>query len=766
VGWFDAAHEHSWGRFRDMAKQRPDLGCAFVAVLLERWTATAQIGNPFGLAGHEHGLPAEFMHDLEKVPAELASKVLPPIVAAVQRTQITYDSGEVDDQMWGFAFIRHEHDFKGALFGALQRALGRLAIEKPQILEELVAPYESLPHRTMAVFLLSAWSENAVRFADKAVDYLLQNPHRLALGYSSWSGGDGRNAIARGVIRMIAPHCSEANYRRLEEAVLAFEPPEERTRKGPRGYRQLLLLESFPRARMSTRAVGRLEHLLDTFPGTDFSAPRATEVISVPSPISPKAMEHMTDEQWLSAMRKYSPERPRTPENWSKGDMHTLCSELRCEAQANKQRFAALALRMPEDIADAYLSAILDGIAETHGALPEERKSRMVAPDQLNTEAILAVICRLHNFPGRPCGRVICSAFSRLAARPWSDEALGILTCYAANDPDPDKEWWQTPASGGSPYYGGSPESAGLNSVRGGAAHAIAQLLFEDKDRWPKLEATVQTLIKDHILAVRSMAVECLLALLNSNRDEAVRLFLSMVNGAEAILGSRSVDQFLHHAAYSHYGQLRATLVAMLISTDEDARATAARQIAVTAFHNENAKQDLETALAGDEICRAAATHVFAHNLGYEEVRALCRLHLLPLFNDESKKVRETAEVCFRSLSSEQLSEERDLIYSFIQSAAFRDGFNQLSIALEHSSVSLPDVVCAIPETLMAQHLAETPNEPIEQRHAVYQLPELVLRVYDQAGDAAAKTRCLNVIDSLLELGFGSLESELQKVER
>jgi hypothetical protein len=581
-----------------------------------------------------------------------------------------------------------------------------------------------------------------------------------------WSGGDGRNAITRDVIRVVAPHCSDENYRRLEEAVLAFEAPEERSRKGPRGYRQLLLLESLPRARMSTRATGRLEHLLHKFPHTDFSPPRSTEMIGVPSPISAKSMEHMTDEQWLSAMRKYSPERPRTPENWGKGDLHTLCSELVWEAQANKQRFAALALGMPEDIADAYFRAILDGIAETHGALPDERKSKAVAPEHLNTETIFSVICRLHNLPGRPCGRVICSAFSHLAGRTWPDEAFGILTHYALNDPDPDKEWWQTAAGGGKPYYGGSPESAGLNCVRGGAAHTIANLLFEDKERWPKLEAAVHGLVKDQMLAVRAMAVECLLALLNLNRDEAVRLFLNLANGAEPILGGHSADHFLHHAAYSHYAQLRAILTAMLNSATEDARASAARQITVAAFHNENAKQDLEKALAGDENCRAAAAQVFAHNLGREEVRTACRQHLLRLFNDESKKVRDVAEACFRSLSSAQLSEERDLIYAFIQSAAFNDGFNQLAFALEHSTASLPDVVCAIPERLITQHLAETPNEPIEQRLAVYQLPELVLRVYEQAHDAATKARCLNVIDALLELGFGSLESELQKVER
>jgi hypothetical protein len=273
AGWFDVAHEHWWSRFLLMAKERPDLGCEFAGAFTERLSATTQGGRPFRLTDCEHGLPAEFMHELENVPEELAHRLLPPVVAAVQRTEVTGDHGEVDDQMGAFFSLHEEHDFKSALFGSLQRSLGRLAVEKPQVLDQLVAPYESLPHRTIAILLLSAWSENGAHFADKAVGYLLLSSHRLTLGYSVWSGGDGRNAIARGAIRVVAPHCSDENYRRLEEVVLAFDAPEERTRIGPRGYRQLLLLESLPRARMSRRALGRLEHLLDRFPKTDFSPP-------------------------------------------------------------------------------------------------------------------------------------------------------------------------------------------------------------------------------------------------------------------------------------------------------------------------------------------------------------------------------------------------------------------------------------------------------------------------------------------------------------
>ena len=106
------------------------------------------------------------------------------------------------------------------------------------------------------------------------------------------------------------------------------------------------------------------------------------------------------------------------------------------------------------------------------------------------------------------------------------------------------------------------------------------------------------------------------------------------------------------------------------------------------------------------------------------------------------------------------------MIFAFIESRAFIGGFDQLVFSLKESTELLPDVTCAMPEKIVAEHLKETPNQSIEQHRMVFGLPELVVRLYEQTPDSAVKTRCLNCIDSMLELGMGSLESELNKIER
>ena len=71
----------------------------------------------------------------------------------------------------------------------------------------------------------------------------------------------------------------------------------------------------------------------------------------------------------------------------------------------------------------------------------------------------------------------------------------------------------------------------------------------------------------DPVLAVRATAVECLTAVLDSDREDALRLFEMLVNGADSILATHHVEGFIHYAMFRDYARLRATLHGMLAST-------------------------------------------------------------------------------------------------------------------------------------------------------------------------------------------------------
>ncbi len=144
----------------------------------------------------------------------------------------------------------------------------------------------------------------------------------------------------------------------------------------------------------------------------------------------------------------------------------------------------------------------------------------------------------------------------------------------------------------------------------------------------------------------------------------------------------------------------------------------------------------------------------------------VCSTWLAKFFQDSDSDVRAAAADCFRNLPSNLLSNELKIISDFIDSPACIDNSHQLIHPLEESTERLPDMICRVPERLIAEHRSATPTQNFESRRWIYHLPALVARLYEQSADADIKRRCLDIIDGMLELHVSEIEKELEQVER
>lgn len=751
AGHLHDADPHLWHSFTEMAKARPDLAIELIGTLLETGLNCAAQGE---------GPP------LDHFPAEFCSTVASHEPATfVRRVVAVVARGLTSDEAGGFHRSWRTnwrlHDFESAFHAAFEDALVQLAREQPALLLDLMKPLEELREEDAASIVLSAWAENGTYFCDRGVDYLLGDPDRLNVGYASWSAGNGRAAITRAAVGAFSPHCSDDHYRLLEAAILQFSTPYERKDPKGSGYIALLLLHCLPASRISAVARQRYRELSDKFPWEKFEKPSVGgEVIEVGPPIPKEKITHITDDGWIGAMRKYTSERNGSASDFSRGGIHQLASELRAVAQAERTRFAKLALRMPDDLSAEYFDAILSGIATE----PKET-GNPEASDALDVPTIESVIVRVHALPGKPCAKTICHAIKVLADRSASEDLVAIVAHYATADPDPEKETWRE-ESGGYKSWGGLPHSQGINTARGCAAEAIAALLFAGRAFASPLEGAALSVIHDRSVAVRSCAVDIVIAMLRFDRARAVQLFLELCDGADEVLSSPGVDRFLHYACFDHYRELRPLMQRMLTMEMKEARASAARQIAVASFNESLAHDDLNGALAQDAMCRQAVAGVFAHNLGQARVADRCREFLPALFDDEAKEVRAAAADCFGNLSVDQVPLEETLMRRFINSAACGENAHELIAPLENAVTVLPDIVCLLPERLIEEQLADKRLKPIESRYWTHRLPSLITRLYGQTLNNAVKTRCLDIIDAMLELGFSEIDDALDKVER
>lgn len=102
----------------------------------------------------------------------------------------------------------------------------------------------------------------------------------------------------------------------------------------------------------------------------------------------------------------------------------------------------------------------------------------------------------------------------------------------------------------------------------------------------------------------------------------------------------------------------------------------------------------------------------------------------------------------------------------FVESAACVENSYDLVAPLEKAVTALPEIVCRLPERLIEEQRASNDGKPLEVRRWTHHLPSLITRLYEQTHEPEIKTRCLNIIDDMLELGFTEIDQELEKVDR
>ena len=164
---------------------------------------------------------------------------------------------------------------------ALADALEALADEGEDLRHEIV----SLSSRQTYVanfLLLALYRGGASRYADEAVLAICDQPWRFDCGYS-----DSSYWAATETIKATLPYCTVANRTKLENVMLAYVDPYERTKDGMRlrGFAAFNLLAAIPRELRSASIDRRFGELERKF-GTPALAPRGVVGGWIGSPIS------------------------------------------------------------------------------------------------------------------------------------------------------------------------------------------------------------------------------------------------------------------------------------------------------------------------------------------------------------------------------------------------------------------------------------------------------------------------------------------------
>ncbi len=771
AGAFDNDSQHWQSQLHGFAKTHPKIGAEILGRAFDRALILGKqqgVATPFDERENLFGMdvPGELVFDSARLdPGTFSEEMVPRIGGLLQANEVVAEDGDILDKVWTFRAFGVVESFKDQVLASTANALSLLASQDPTRLNRVVVSFDEMPHQNMAYLLLSGWSGNPTLYSDRIVDYLLADPRRLDIGYAMWDSGNGISAITRAAISAAGSHCSDERLTQLEEVIRGYYPYSERDDLKGRGYHQYLLICALPRERLDPATTTRLLELERKFPGIEAGGPFISDSDGiVRSPINEESAQRMSDDNWLSAMRAHDSERGTRNlrrDNFLIGGAHQLSGVLERLARTDKPRFAKLALRMDEHILPAYFEALLRGLS-AEPELRTEGTSQVPAKDSfLSDEEFETFILHVYSTVGEKVARWICPAIQNRANHKLAPVLINIVAQFAETATDPETDSW-TRENGSGPMYGGDPLTEGINTTRGSAAHAIAALLFADRNRISQFNGTIQRLVNDKSVSVRSVAIESLLAMLNFDRNSAVNLFLTAVDCDDAILRTHTVRTFVHYIVFSHYEQIRGLLLRMLASPVNELRKYAAQSIAVAAYSLPAAQGDLRGVMEGDEYCRSGVASVDATNLSVDECREVSRARLKVFFNDPSKVVRESAGKVVRKMGSKLLVTENELLRAFIDSRSFIEHVSTLIYVLKETGEQLPEVVCRIGERAAELHS----EGKAEAQWWTHDVGPLVLRLYDQTRDSALQKRCLDIIDQMVEYNFGNVDTTLRQLER
>lgn len=760
-GFFDGkgqTHDGFWSEILLLSNQNPQWTCEAIGTYFKR---SLELSNEMGISnplhwqsdilGRDNRYEKILTNAAQKAPEQFVANSLFLLLTIIERQPLDVNQELNNDPFWLYQCYGSGYNILDRLIDCIQIALCNLAKRDGVKCLKIVRLLNNQKFVTTQYLLEKIYIANTDFFLTQAYQYICGE---LASSKGKFSGRT--DLEIKQLVQNITARCSQQELKHLENLILNYYPSWEREisqkyRKNF-GYSQFILLNAIDLSRQSNVVKQRINELTRKFgklpeETSCFSSLR-TIAIDTPSPIPKSAIEKMTDEQWIRAINKYGTMQPPLEKDGRSISISAFTIDLSNRVKQEPDRFAKLVWQLSKDTDRNYFDAILRGIAES------ER--------EIDIATAFYTVQRCHNLSNKPCGRSISWLFQKLADLPWSIRAFDILLCYALYDSDPETEIWRANNPGETPYYGGDILTAGINTVRGAAVNAIASLIFADKTRGAYFQYALESIVRDKSIAVKACAAEILTAMLNYDRDLAVRLFLTLCDTEEILLGTQTVERFLYYSTYTHFYTLKPILERAVYSNSPSVIEVGARQSCIAALGNKEAQYLVDYCLKGTVTHRKAVAQVLVGNFKFAHFRQYCEDRLIALFDDNDKNVRSQTARCFYELKDNELRNYTNLIKKFVDSLAFDSDVSDLIYALEKTTAKLPEITY-----LVCDRFIKLLPKPGQKSYFIDadQISQLLIRLYSQSKNSMGSD-CLDLIDRLCEMNVYGLDKAVAEYER
>lgn len=625
------------------------------------------------------------------------------------------------------------------LFRGCITALVATATDDPMCFAAHVAQLASLPYSTAQTLLVCTYGSVPESHAHQACEFLLSDLRRLHLS------GIGQ-CSSKQMIKAIYPFLSDIDRALLEKQILAYAPIHKKSGiegLNWRGIEQLDLLQAIPEQYLSSLAIRRLRELERKFPQVRLSEEQAKITFgAVASPIPEDKARRMSDRDWLRAMRKYK-NGVQHPGRFM-GGAEQLATVLFNQVKENPTRFNSLLKRAPDNIDDRYVTAFINGFAQS----------------DCPADWLYAAIRRFAELREGTLARSIAGALRTKVGEGIPNDLILLLYHYLSDSPGDDELWWMQGSNNGDPFM------SYVNSDRGSVYDLLMRILDHQNtpestlEKWSLLERACF----DASTALRAGAIQELTYMISDDRERALSYYQLLIDGHEVLLASAQSREFLYWALRRNFHAVKPFIMAMMAYPDETTQRNGAELACIAALsrpvlESEDASreaQDLaDAAISGPATWRRGAARIYASNLTRNAVSE-CLPKVLALLMDDDDHVKQLVASIFSGMNAGHFYTLRSFIESYVHSVDFP----------EHSCVNyLWEYGLWDPQwtlTLVRHIAAETIARQGADLSLMTTLVRIVLQIYkDPASDAEMRREATNVFDVFMERYSLSAQSVL-----
>lgn len=675
---------------------------------------------------------------------------------------------------WSGKYI-HKRGLERACIQIIKKANAAIISQQPKKFFDRYKEFTGKGNDLFNEIILDGLFRVSESYSDVVINYLCSDLNSNV--FDNTSGNGDKLLLAKQILEKHTKYCSEDLFNLLEKRVLSYLSPQakdvyrrrinyNREKNGRTVYWsfwgdfQKEILEILPYKRLSIQAKDLLRILRRKFPkGSTLYKYTDGHSGSISSPVAGKKLNN---KKWIEILtnkkiiQKDSSRWIEVPEGFISSSIEEFASSFSKAVSEEPERMINLVLSNKEKVLESYVDSLFSGVASSKalGDVPVELLEKMIL-----TYPYDYISYRAND---------ICSIIRDRKNVNWSQEILDILKDIAINHNNPELGTLNITNNEDKEMRSYAMlQSNAINCVRGNAAQAIAELLWNERTLFKQFKDTIERLVFDENPAVNLASLFALWPAYNIDREWASEIILIQFSKDYRLAGFYDTKNMFFLLYPKYRDQVLKTIKKCYESEDKDLIEMGANCLSEMFIRNNEFSEIINNVDAMSEAQAKVILHMATNYFNKGEFNSIVK-DLIRKFKASALDLEMPISRLFYD-DLIDLKRDKDFMIEIMNSGLNRRIVHAFVHYLEEKSKSIVDYKDII--FSMSYHLIGNGVGEFEEIWGIEDdISKLIIGLYDETSNSTIPeikdiaNECLDIWDLMFENQFGQIRSLSQKL--